>query len=144
MQRVVRSTSLLTQLAMLALFVVGMGLQQRLMICDHGEGPHLEFRHAPGECCDDVGDASRIGEDQRGGCGPTLDATCEHTSFAVDLAPSPASPTVVPPLAPNAAATFVATTPTAATLTRSHRPPGRDPPWHDPGTSIRTTTRLLL
>lgn len=144
MQRPVRSTSLLT-LALLALFVVGFGLQQRVILCNHGDGAHVEFLHAPGQCCDEpTTGATAPGEQPDAGL-PTQDADCVHTSFAIDLAEVPASPHVVPPLAPNVAATFALHDSNAPTTAIAlHRPPGRDPPRHDRGTSIRTTTRLLL
>src|SRR5688572_30839515 len=131
-------------LAALAACVLVLGLPRLLVACTNDEaGSHVEWRHAPGECCahDHEHGASR-GEDAPAGtpCTAPHD-TCEHVDFAVELGPLPRG---AQPAAPVPA--LVAVTPRHVATAPQKRPqfhaPATGPPRRDAPVRLRSTTLL--
>ena len=131
-------------LAALALLFVALGLPRHLIVCDHGDGGHVEFQHAIGACCDEPTGAASSSDDEAPRT-PHHRVGCKHTGFAIDCAPAPAPlPIAIPPLAPNVAATFASFASDPTTPAAQPRPPGGAPPRYPPTIASRPTTRLLL
>jgi hypothetical protein len=84
--------TLARRLAAMAVLVLALGLPRFFVLCSAGgDELHLEFVHAPGECCDD-GDAPSPADAPTDGR-PALAAHdhCEHVALAFELAPAPRS-----------------------------------------------------
>ena len=126
-----------------AALVLAMGLPRLLVLCRHGGESSLEFTHPHGACCQHGGPAGDREPDRSPSTGPLEE--CEHTSLAVELAPTPrpdrAAPTDLPPLVgwlppglPRAAlpqGCFV-------------HPPSTGPPRRDRVTALHRTSLLLI
>lgn len=134
--------------AALALLVVLLGLPRFLVLCTaEGEAPHLDFAHAPGDCCEH---AHATGHDEaptpaEGTAARPAAPHCEHSEFASELAPAP-RPLHAPAAPPTVALWTTAPPPLAsrADAALRHRAPSTGPPRPGPRWSLRTTTLLLL
>ena len=138
-----RSPSLMRLLAALAACVLVLGLPRLLVACTNDEdGAHLEWHHAPGDCCaHDHG--TRAGGDVGGGapCAEALE-TCEHAHFAVELGPVPRAD--VAPLPPPQLVAVLTPLPAGATARREGRfhAQATGPPRRDAPVRLRSTTLL--
>lgn len=75
----------------MAVLVLALGLPRFFVLCSAGgDELHLEFVHAPGECCDT---ATPSPADAPSDGSPALAAHdhCEHVALAFELAPAPRS-----------------------------------------------------
>lgn len=130
-------------LAVLATLFVAFGLPHHLVVCDHGDGGHLEFRHAPGahDELPATADAAPT-NGARGGTRTPPRATerCEHVEFDVVLDLARLQPPSPPQPVSQGAVALVPATPATAPIAPAlaARAPPRRPP------IVATCQRLLL
>ncbi len=137
--------------AALAMLVLLLGLPRWLVSCSGGDvhGPsHIEFAHAPGECCAH-GHAHRADVSPPHDHGTlitnaTANPNCEHTEFAIELAPVERTPATAPPLVLGIAGREHASLGTLAAPAVTRLPKATGPPRPHPQLLLRTTTLLLL
>lgn len=139
-----RSLTLVRALAALAACVLALGLPRLLVACTSDSETHLEWRHAPGECC--AHEHSFDVAPDRAPASDLPDASshesCEHVELAVELGPMPRHEA---PMAPPPALLAVLAPQTAATSARCQRQfhaPATGPPRRDAPVCLHTTSLL--
>ncbi len=139
------SPSLVRLLAALAACVLALGLPRLLVACTNDDaGTHLEWRHAPGECCAHGHAALVPPERSPAGDVPSAGShdSCEHVDLAIELAPMPRPEA---PMAPPPALVAVLAPLRAATSAPRRAPfhvPATGPPRRDAPVSLHTTSLL--
>lgn len=132
--------------AVLAVWILALGLPRFLVLCEHDGTAHLEFAHAPGTCCDDGSfglPLAAAADDDHDGERALAFETCSHRELAFEVAPAPRTeaPTdVAPP--PSLCELDLALPPPARDA--PPRPPATGPPRPDAHAALRATTQLLL
>jgi hypothetical protein len=125
-------------LALLALLFVGLGLPRYVVLCDHGDGGHVELQHAPGACVTEV--VTGAGNPQPADpAAPIASAHCDHVEFGIDEAPPTPHVHALPAPRLHGPSLFAPAQPRAPTKHRAlaaHEPPG-DPPAIEPSTRLR-------
>lgn len=131
------------RLALLAAFVLVVGLPRLLVLCTHADGEaSLEWAHLEGSCCHDG--SHDVDADPHGEPANAPGGGCEHDSLAVDVAPPPGKGAGSDGKLPLAfdVPRFVLPAPPSTGVLPS--PPATGPPRTDQRSELRSTSLLLL
>lgn len=128
--------------AVLALWVLVLGLPRLLVLCEHDGASHLEFAHGPGACCHDE-EIVTAPDDTHDGERALALHTCSHQELAFEVAPAPRTHAPVDQAPPPCLLVVHLVLPPPAREALP-RPPATGPPRPDAHAALRATTQLLL